>query len=66
MVSARPIITNMVSLKREALHGEGLNYCLWDGAIGLGGIGGNWIGLGVRLAGWAGHFGGGLVGNVGR
>ena len=67
MVSQRPIITNKVSHKREALHGEGLNCCLGrDGAIGLDWIGVEWIELGVRLAGWAGQEEGGLGGNVGR
>ena len=68
MVSPLPIITNRVSLKREALHGEGLIFCLLF--VGRGDcIGLFWwdlIGLGVILAVWAGHLGGGLVGNVGR
>ena len=61
LVSPRPIITNKVSHKREALHGEGLNCCLGTGRL-------DWIGLnwGSALAGWAGQKGGGLVGNVGR
>ncbi len=42
MVSQRPIITNKVSHKREALHGEGLNCCLGMGRLG---IGLDWIGL---------------------
>ena len=38
--------------KREALHGEGVNCCLWMGRLG---IGLDWIGLGVSLAGWEGQ-----------